>query len=425
MHEKLDRYDTHAVFIPGTAGVIVALYLHCGSATELMSTAKDFDIGHGIILLFMGYVMGELLQMLGKMYESSLFFFLGGDPLTWIFEPRESHFSKLQIGMRESIGRLVNDATKKQFSDYLSREGKGSHHKLSGPQDLYPLYDKIKSDAYRTEAQKEECLKMLSKSGMYLSFCTLIVLVLAHKIVHACQVGWHLSEWTINPMNGWSDKGHTIPVLIFLSLLLFILTRRFLFFNLRYNQCLITGYLYKNKEEKDTEAAGKENDPKTAEEENGTKTAEEENGTKTAKKNAPVPDESNKSSSAPPKSNGSCLWRLVQIILMVWFIIFLTNIDVFPTVSSEIKDNTNMNVTDEHTHKLLALLEFDGELTTDEKNKLKSYIESGSHLPLLFVLNRMAGNKPQETVSKRTFDEQITFYIFLYRQVKQDCLGEA
>lgn len=399
MHEKLDRYDTHAVFIPGTAGVIVALYLHCGSATELMSIAKDFDIGHGIILLFMGYVMGEFLQMLGKTYEKVLFFLLGGDPLTWIFEPKRPYISQLQIWLRHIIGRLVNDATKEQFMDYLRHEGKGAPNELSGPQDLYPLYDKIKSDAYQTEAQKEECLKMLSKSGMYLSFCTLIALVLVHKIVQACLVGWELSKWTVSPMNGWGDKGHTIPVLIFLSLLLFILTRRFLFFNLRYNQSLITGYLHAKKNEKAPEEAQEE-----------TECAPPSAGVNTKK--------------------GCSQWFIgilkagIRITLFIWFVIFLTHIDSISTTSPEPEHRTNMNTADEHTRKLLALLEFDGELTTEEKRKLKSHIESGLYLPRFVALNMVAGNKPLETASKRTFDEQIFFYFALYHQVKQDCLGE-
>lgn len=256
MDNPLDRYDTHAVFLPGFLSLCSGCFCyHAGNMEKLCDSIRHLDLGDALILIFLSYFFGLVILLITDIAEKALFkLFYHGDPFSWFFlvnnENRITHwFLPDQCTAEWMVGQKPAQTIRTELAlKTHKKQGEPWH-----PHDIGALFTYVKNEAYGVEHAKDECLKMLSKSHLHLNLSLLAFAVFLF-------LGYQIAMFHI---------GGTVPLpfaetqyaYAALAIVLFLCQRFFathVAFNIRYNRHLFLGYYTRLSEGKAGEAQDKE-----------------------------------------------------------------------------------------------------------------------------------------------------------------------
>lgn len=244
MDNPFDRYDTHAVFIPGLITVLLGLYMHYGSLKAVAEALPADTFSSSLLIIIIGYFVGEVLQSFCRVIEWLIWTIHVCDPLGWVFIKEDRYSWRVRF-FRKTPERFISEARRVRLLGLLAKERNGdmmNDMQAFTKNEMYACYDIIKKAAYENEICREGCSKMLAKSGMYASFlCSTILLWLLQNVPYFCTHPLFSRLYAYTGLPELQFPG-TIPNFCFPVVGLFFLWR-YRFFNIRYNQRIIFGYL--------------------------------------------------------------------------------------------------------------------------------------------------------------------------------------
>lgn len=101
---KFDAYEYVGVIVPGCIPIVTIVALYPSAIPIVEATLSIGDFG---IILILAFIAGHLLQAFGNLWESIVWFFLGGMPTSWAAKQNTS---------------LLTDAQLKRLGEALERD---------------------------------------------------------------------------------------------------------------------------------------------------------------------------------------------------------------------------------------------------------------------------------------------------------------
>lgn len=249
MTTSFDLHDTISVIIPGACAIALLGYFSCEDWEAFFNILKQLSSGVSLVLLLPSYVVGELIQSLGKMYvKRHLYVRPCKDPYYWIFNTRNpSDF--LTLNDREKI----LDSLKGRFPWWKTEKIEWNEMLINA------CFYYIKLKVYAHDAYRTECVKMLTKLHFFASMMILCWLMpIAYLVMSLCSAfsccGTHCLTRAVffsSPCTQYSIGGFLMVSLLFGSCGAWWmhLTRDF---NRIYNRCLYSSYLAILEKEKES-----------------------------------------------------------------------------------------------------------------------------------------------------------------------------
>lgn len=168
MKDKFDYYDIFAIVLPGLVGSAFTGLLLSNSPGEFAKDCSSITLGSSVFLCALFYIVGDFLQILGKLFEFIFWFIFGGKPSSWIAETqanwyyrfvRQSSFiSKQQIRYIKKLLEIESDLKETDIEENFQR---------------------IKAKAFKIENTQKQATILLAKANMHRGFATLFIGVLA------------------------------------------------------------------------------------------------------------------------------------------------------------------------------------------------------------------------------------------------------
>lgn len=242
MDNPLDRYDTHAVFLPGFLTLCeITYFYHRGNWEHCLTALKGLNFGDALFIIFLSYFVGLILMIFIVKAENCIFRLLyDGDPFSWIYPSKDRKARAPWLLPRQStacemIDKKNLDRLLRTFENHLGKK-EGANFSV---EEIATLFTLVKNGAYRVEEAKDECLKMLSKSHMHLGLALLTLVFGISQFFCPGEI--------VNCISGVScDIIKTLLTYLlyaapfFLSLCFLNL---FISFNIKYNRHLYHGYI--------------------------------------------------------------------------------------------------------------------------------------------------------------------------------------
>lgn len=235
----IDLHDTVSVLIPGACALCIIGVFGCNIDAATIEMLSNLSVASSLLFLAAAYVVGELLQALGKWAAKTLINpHNGGDPYLWILRSCEPRSFYADFLTRDAC-RQVQALLKKEFG-----------FKKLGEDELNSCFYHIKMTAYSVDAYRTECIKMLSKLHLFSSLLILCVLTPIAYVIMAifsspCEVAnYCYVHDSFSFKSAAHFSWHGFFVILFASFFCGrIIFLCFLQFNKSYNRCLYTSYL--------------------------------------------------------------------------------------------------------------------------------------------------------------------------------------
>ncbi len=176
MIKDFDYYDRVAVFIPGA--VVIALGCFVGMEGERIVLEKllNISIGSSLLIIISIFVAGEIIQLLGKMLENTVWCIHGGQPTEWISSEESSWFvCMIRTGHRSQKHALIGEPEVAAIRSYVKKHSGNTQNS-----DFRKCFSSIQNKVNKDSTQKVLIEKMLAKANMARAFVVILALTSAY-----------------------------------------------------------------------------------------------------------------------------------------------------------------------------------------------------------------------------------------------------
>lgn len=210
MKDKFDYHDIFSIVIPGLFALLLYFAFTCESEEVFFKRFSSLSLGSSAFLCVAGYILGELIQVLGKLVEGLFWRIFGGKPTYWISE--------------EAVGGFVSWMRGENFISSASvgyiKQGLGISASLTKAH-ITTNFSKMRVAVEQEKSSEAKLLLYLSKANMYRAFIVICLFALVYNIFFGQNIA--ISN-------------------ILLSLIFFASTWRFYYFSTMYSRHLLERY---------------------------------------------------------------------------------------------------------------------------------------------------------------------------------------
>lgn len=174
MKDKFDYYDITAVCMPGFVAIVAGCYVILGDITILLKELLQISLGSSIILCVGCYCVGEIIQTLGKFFETIFWYVYRGRPAVWIAEDVKPKFPKF---LRKEATYILPS----QKESILAR--KLANGKKINESDITSNFYSIKLKCFENETARKELTRIISKANAIRGYFIIILGLLINEIL--------------------------------------------------------------------------------------------------------------------------------------------------------------------------------------------------------------------------------------------------